>query len=201
MYWYTTTSILLWINSVIFSGILGETQDTILGLDPYKSDTKGYCSFFNNRAPKPQPSLKNCTWFIDYSCCYQEEIAVQFGRVKALPGASLACQKYTNYLMCYMCAPFQNIFYERERLTVCEEFCNEWYGACKSAILKGSVVGSLYKNGRDFCTSRSYEVATMSSKKCFFFDTKFDKTSNGYSIKSNIFEIFCVLTLLYTMLR
>ena len=46
--------------------------------------------------------------------------------------------RYTNYLMCYICAPFQNRFYGQEKLTVCEEFCNAWYSACSTAILKGN---------------------------------------------------------------
>jgi hypothetical protein len=55
-------------------------------------------------------SLKNCTWFRENSCCMQEEIDATFDRVKPLVGASPACQRYTNYLMCYICAPYQNTF-------------------------------------------------------------------------------------------
>lgn len=136
-----------------------------------------YCSFFDNRAPKPQPSLKNCTWFRENSCCMQEEIDATFGRVKPLVGASPACQRYTNYLMCYICAPYQNTFYFRERLTMCEGFCNSWYQACGSAILKGSVISSLYTNGKAFCKSRSFEV--KNDKDCFYFHTSQDTTSSG----------------------
>ena len=85
-----------------------------------------YCSFFNNREPKPQANLRNCTWFRKNSCCVQEEIDGTFARVKALPGSSPACQKYTNYLLCYICAPNQYTFYSKGYLTVCEEFCNAW---------------------------------------------------------------------------
>lgn len=134
--------------------------------DPY------YCSFFNNRAPKPQSNLFNCTWFRVNSCCVQEEIDETFGQVKTLPGASPACQKYTNYLMCYICHPEQNTFYLQGYLTVCEEFCNAWYHACGSAILKGSMVKELYKSGEQFCKSRSYKVKSMSTLGCFFFDKK-----------------------------
>ncbi|XP_069125711.1 riboflavin-binding protein-like [Argopecten irradians] len=140
-----------------------------------------YCSFFNNRAPKPQPTLRNCTWFKENSCCMQEEIAETFGQVKSLPGASPACQQYTNYLMCYICAPYQNFFYKQENLWVCEEFCDAWYGACGSAILKGSRVNQLYTNGRDFCKSRSYKVNTIAEKNCFFFDKSMDTTSGQRS--------------------
>ena len=52
-----------------------------------------FCSFFNNRAPSPQPSLRNCTWFKKNSCCKQEEIDATFGTVKPLPGSSPECQR------------------------------------------------------------------------------------------------------------
>ncbi|KAK3575845.1 hypothetical protein CHS0354_008027 [Potamilus streckersoni] len=142
-----------------------------------------YCSFFQNRAPTPQPNLKNCTWFKENSCCQQEEIDATFGGVKPLLGASQSCQRYTNYLMCYICAPYQSIFYSRERLAVCEEFCNVWFEACGSAVLKGSIISHLYTNGRDFCKSRSYEVDTMVNNKCFFFDSNLDRKSSAVSIK------------------
>ncbi|XP_060588609.1 riboflavin-binding protein-like [Ruditapes philippinarum] len=134
------------------------------GFDP---DSLDFCSFFNNRAPSPQPSLRNCTWFKKNSCCKQEEIEATFGTVKPLPGSSPGCQRYTNFLMCYICAPNQNLFYGQEKLTVCEEFCNAWYSACSSAILKGSVIGDLYTNGREFCEKRNFMCEPMANKNCF----------------------------------
>ncbi|XP_025086518.1 uncharacterized protein LOC112559434 [Pomacea canaliculata] len=138
-----------------------------------------YCSFFNNRAPEVQRGLKNCTWFKESSCCRQEEIDATFGRVKPLRGASPECQRYTNYLMCYICSPDQSLFYLMESLTVCEEFCNAWYDACRTAILKGSVIRDLYDNGRSFCASRRFKVDTVKNGRCFFFDARQDK--NGAS--------------------
>ncbi|XP_052791192.1 uncharacterized protein LOC128225176 [Mya arenaria] len=138
-----------------------------------------FCSFFNNRAPSPQPNLRNCTWFKKNSCCTQEEIDATFGTVKPLPGSTPECQRYTNYLMCYICAPFQNKFYRQEKLTVCEEFCNAWYAACSSAILKGSVIGRLYTNGREFCEKRNYQCEPMESQNCFTFDSALDNTSGA----------------------
>ncbi|CAI9721509.1 Hypothetical predicted protein [Octopus vulgaris] len=137
-----------------------------------------YCSFFSNRAPSPQPTLKNCTWFKSNSCCMQEEIAATFGNVKPLPGANEKCQNYLNYLMCYICAPNQNVFYLRERLTVCKEFCNNFYEACRYAILKGSVIGNLYPNGSEFCLSRSFKVDDASNGKCFNHDFQ-EETTDG----------------------
>ena len=137
--------------------------------------SQDHCSFFNNRAPKAQPGLKNCTWYKNNSCCLQQEIAATFDTVKPLKGASQQCQKYINYLMCYICAPNQNLFYSKERLTVCLEFCDKLYSACSSATLKGSIIGTLYPDGRAFCESRRFQVSTQ---RCFTFDEKLD-TSNA----------------------
>lgn len=153
-----------------------------------------FCSFFHNRAPGPQPSLKNCTWFQRNSCCRQEEIDATFGRVKPLPGSSPVCQRYTNYLMCYICAPHQNLFYSRERLTVCVEFCNAWYDACKSVVLKGSTINSLYKNGLAFCESRSFNVETLAKGKCFFYESVFDK-----NIACSIDRLGTMLIIIWTL--
>ena len=136
-----------------------------------------YCSFFNNRAPKAQPGLRNCTWFKEESCCLQQEIQATFGRVKPLKGASQGCQKYINYLMCYICAPDQNLFYQNERLTVCKGFCDNLFDACGSAILKGSVIRDLYSSGEQFCKSRRFLVAETHG--CFSFDDPDWGTSSG----------------------
>ena len=137
-----------------------------------------FCSFFNNRAPKAQPGLKNCTWFKDNSCCQEQEIKATFGRMKPLKGASVECQKYINYLMCYICAPNQNLFYRQERLTVCVEFCDKLYDACQSAILKGSIIGNLYDDGTEFCLSRRFQVEE-GTDTCFRFDEKLDTSSRS----------------------
>ncbi|XP_076440931.1 uncharacterized protein LOC143280177 [Babylonia areolata] len=150
------------------------------GVEKMEVETeKKYCSFFNNRAPEVQRNLKNCTWFKESSCCRQEEIDATFGRVKPLRGASLDCQRYTNYLMCYICSPDQYLFYLMESLTVCEEFCQSWFEACQTAILKGSVIKTLYENGKDFCESRRFKVDTVKNGKCFFFDARMDKNGAG----------------------
>ena len=74
-----------------------------------------YCSFFNNRAPKAQPGLRNCTWFKENSCCLQQEIEATFGRVKPLKGASPACQRlYQLSHVLYMCPGPESILPEGE---------------------------------------------------------------------------------------
>lgn len=142
-----------------------------------------YCSFFSNRAPSPQPGLKNCTWFKSNSCCLQEEISATFGRVKPLPGADKNCQNFLNYLMCYICAPDQNTFYLRERLTVCREFCNNFYEACRTAVLKGSIIGDLYSNGSQFCLSRSFKVDDAANGYCFNHAIQ-EKTSGAVTLRT-----------------
>ena len=142
-----------------------------------------YCSFFNNRAPRPQPTLNNCTWYRDNCCCMPQELKIIFARLKPMPGASPECIRYMNYLMCYICSPDQYRFYGREYLTVCLEFCNQWYRACRQSIMEGSVISHLYGNGRDFCEDRNFKVDGDTSvspkyRQCFFF------TSDGKSMPS-----------------
>ena len=153
-------------------GIIGAEIITVT------NKNQSFCSFFNNRAPKAQPGLKNCTWFKENSCCQEQEIKATFDRMKPLKGASVECQKYINYLMCYICAPNQNLFYREERLTVCVEFCDKLYDACKNAFLKGSVIHKLYQTGTAFCLSRRFQVEA-GTDTCFRFDEKLDTSSSS----------------------
>ncbi|CAH1794236.1 unnamed protein product [Owenia fusiformis] len=148
------------------------------------STEQEFCPFFNNRAPKPQPHLKNCTWYKENSCCLQREISATFGKVKPLQGASEECQRYVNYVMCYMCSPNQYLFYSKERLTVCEEFCDKWYEACKTAILKGSRFEELYQNGREFCEKRRFIIDAEENGRCFTFSDTLARSS-GKKISPN----------------
>ena len=106
-----------------------------------------YCSFFNNRAPRPVTNLKNCTWYRNSSCCLQREIDATFGQVQPLRGASPRCQLWLNYLICYICSPDQNNFYRRERLTVCEEVCDGFLQACGDAVADGKRIRETYNTG------------------------------------------------------
>jgi hypothetical protein len=62
-------------------------------------------------------------------------------------------------------------------LQVCEEFCNRWYDACKTAILKGTVIKTLYESGKKFCLSRRFKVEPAANGRCFNFDPLNDKNS------------------------
>jgi len=134
-----------------------------------------YCPFYNNRGTSPQPFLKNCTWYKDNSCCQQIEIDYAFASLKPPQGASKECQRQLNYLMCYICDPKQYKFYKNEYLTVCPRFCDNLYGACKNAILKGSVIGDLYANGSQFCKSRRFIVGKSNNEEnCFHYSGEHD---------------------------
>mgnify|MGYP001792158869 CR=1 FL=1 len=157
-----------------------------------------YCPFYNNRGPSPQPFLDNCTWYRDNACCKQEEITYGFANVKPPQGASDRCLRQLNYLTCYVCAPTQYKFYINEYLYVCSEFCDNFYDACKDAILKGSVISNLYENGRQFCESRRFKVGDRSEDKCFYFSE--DLVSNSARSLNSQYIIDILLQLLTAVL-
>lgn len=144
-----------------------------------------YCPFYNNRGTSAQPFLKNCTWYADNACCTQIEIDYAFANVKPPQGASPACLRQLNYLMCYICDPLQYKFYRNEYLTVNLTFCDNLYDACKDAILKGSVIRNLYKDGEEFCQSRRFLVSkSEDSVQGFFYDNALD-SNDGEMIHFN----------------
>ena len=138
---------------------------------------ENYCPYFKNRAPAPQPSLKNCTWYKDNACCLQTELDLIFPQVLPPLGASDKCLRYTNFLMCYVCAPDQNLFYNDERLTVCEAFCDKWFAACGEAKLKGMKIKELFKSGKEFCQARKFSVGDTSGSNCFTYDAKVESSA------------------------
>lgn len=149
--------------------IAGEVTKTIA--------IENYCPYFKNRAPVPQPSLKNCTWYKENACCLQTELDLIFPQVLTPLGASEKCLRYTNFLMCYVCAPEQNLFYIDERLTVCEAFCNKWFAACGDAKLKGMKIKGLFNSGKEFCQARKFSVDDTSSSNCFNYDKKVESSA------------------------
>ncbi len=150
--------------------------NTVHVLAEHRNDTELFCTFFNNRAPKPEPNLRNCTWYKENSCCTQQEIDISFSQMKSFIGASDACQRYTNYLMCYICDPYQFTFYIWRRLSVCEEFCDAFLENCGNATLKGVKIHNLYKSGTEFCDGRRFEVKPRKSGECFYFDSTMEKS-------------------------
>ena len=160
---------------------------------------KHYCPYFKNRAPSPQVNLENCTWYKDNSCCLNHEIKSIFSTVPTtLMAANEACRKYTNYLMCYVCAPNQETFYHDETLTVCNEFCNRWHGACRDALWKEFTVASLYNNGSEFCRARKFVVAAKDDKRtgCFTFASSENSGGSVSAVSAMIWSFgLVVLTL------
>ncbi len=73
---------------------------------------------------------------------------------------------------------------------MCLEFCDKLYDACRSATLKGSIIGKLYPDGSAFCESRRFQVA---AEHCFIFDEKLD-TSFG---TRNVAKHFLVTLMLF----
>lgn len=47
-----------------------------------------------------------------------------------------------------------------------------WY-----VYVAGSMIGDLYRNGREFCEKRNYQCEPMESQNCFTFDSTLDKVS------------------------
>jgi len=143
---------------------------------------EAYCPFYNNRGTSPQPFLKNCTWYKENACCQQIQIDYGFASVKPPQGASKKCLEQLNFLMCYICDPAQYKFYRNEYLTVCTEFCNNLYDACKDAILKGSVISNLYESGTKFCESRRFKVKQLDeSGDCFYYNGPMKSSAHSFT--------------------
>lgn len=155
-----------------------------------------FCSYFGNRAPSPQPSLTNCTWYREESCCLQEEISALFPRVSPPVGASQRCRNYVTYLMCFVCAPTQSNFYIRQRLTVCESFCNDFFDACRDARLDGQTIASQYASGSAFCRDRKYIVST-NQETCFTLDPgkRTLSASNRVQATLSLVQLFALASL------
>ena len=136
-----------------------------------------YCPYFKNRAPEPRPNLKNCTWYKQKACCLQSELDLLFPSVLPPLGATAKCLRYTNFLMCYICAPDQNLFYENERPTVCEGFCDKWFAACGEAKLKGIKIKDLFVSGKEFCLARKFNVRSAGDGGCFTFEREITSSS------------------------
>ncbi|XP_065176817.1 voltage-dependent calcium channel subunit alpha-2/delta-1-like [Sycon ciliatum] len=126
-----------------------------------------FCSFFGNKSPSPQPGLRNCTWYKESSCCVNEEINSLFSQVRIPANSNGNCSNYITYLMCYVCDPRQSNFYAQERLTVCEDFCNDLLSACQDARLQGVRLGTRYgTNGSAYCADRRFQVSSR-TESCF----------------------------------
>ncbi|KAJ7362050.1 hypothetical protein OS493_013138 [Desmophyllum pertusum] len=144
-----------------------------------------YCPYFKNRGPSKQDNLRNCSWYKENSCCHDEEIEFAFQQLTPLVSASSECAEYMNYLYCYICAPNQNTFFKDFTLTVCEEFCDRLYSACKNAELKGRKIKYIYKNGKGFCKGRRFEMDKEANGRCFTFNPELGTKSTSKRVSVN----------------
>lgn len=155
-----------------------------------------YCPYFQNRAPSPQPSLENCTWYKEKACCLNEELAIIFSNLLPMAGADKKCLEALNHLYCYVCSPEQSNFFTRDMLTVCEESCDIVYAKCANALLKGVPWRELYSNGTEFCAARKFRVEKSATGQCFDF-TKLLKSFAMSTRSSLILLLLCLLYLAY----
>ena len=190
----------MYLTLVLFVVTFLNGGDSAKSESAFKSK-ENYCPYFKNRAPKPQPDLKNCTWYKEKACCLQTEIDLIFPLVLPPLGAADKCLRYTNFLMCYVCAPDQNLFYKDERLTVCESFCDKWFAACGTAKLKGMNVKDLFESGKDFCLTRKFLVESASEADCFSFEQKIlnSATSSLVAFPSLWFSGISTILILYAI--
>lgn len=65
----------------------------------------------DDRFPKSEKGLANCTWYEDDACCKRTEVASVFESMFTLHQASKQCRNMMNYLMCFFCAPDQYLWY------------------------------------------------------------------------------------------
>lgn len=129
--------------------------------------TLKYCPYFGNRLAGPQPSLENCSWFLNQSCCNQDEVDSIFEDIIPLFNVNQQCRQTMSYLMCYICSPDQKDFYADRRLTICDDMCQDIYDSCYNATYKGDPLNYWYRNGIEFCQGRQFQVGQYHLGKCY----------------------------------
>ena len=89
------------------------------------------------------------------SCCGVSEEArlVAPFEEHLVTGELLGCQQQLNYLLCWPCDAGQQYYYDLEHneLSVCRSFCDDLYGACKSAGVKGAPLATSVSDGPAVC--------------------------------------------------
>ncbi|CAF1555852.1 unnamed protein product [Adineta steineri] len=120
---------------------LEEYEDDV-ELIKLRFDSTRPCRFFSDdRYPKVEEGLANCSWYEKDACCKRTEVASVFESMYTLHQASTQCRNMMNYLMCFFCAPDQYLWYIKKRVKICETFCNEFYQHCKTAEFSGNTIG------------------------------------------------------------
>ncbi|CAF3040301.1 unnamed protein product [Rotaria socialis] len=167
---------------------LEEYEDDV-ELIKIRFDTTRPCRFFSDeRYPKVEKGLANCSWYEDDACCKRTEVASVFESMFTLHQASAQCRNMMNYLMCFFCAPDQYLWYIKKRVKICQTFCDELYKNCKTAEFSGNVIGTLYKSGLQFCEANNFNMVTSD---CFKFDENvFSSASKLFQSTISIFSLF-----------
>lgn len=68
----------------------------------------------------------------------------------------------------------------------------------------GSMIGDLYRNGREFCEKRNYQCEPMESQNCFTFDSTLDKVSAAqktFYVNVETSFLYFVLLILHTFVE
>ncbi|KAK7093770.1 uncharacterized protein [Littorina saxatilis] len=127
------------------------------------------CSYFYaDRYAKPEGGLVNCSWYSNQACCKRTEVTSVFSNIEPLHSASRSCRNQLNYLMCFFCSPDQHLWFIKQKLRVCAEYCDSLYEDCLKAGVGKRTFGEEYDNGTMFCEAQNFEVIDGAS--CFEYD-------------------------------
>ena len=80
-------------------------------IDSWDQKRATFVSLADERYPKVEKGLANCSWYEDDACCKRTEVASVFESMFTLHQASRQCRNMMNYLMCFFCAPDQYLWY------------------------------------------------------------------------------------------
>ncbi|EGD73941.1 hypothetical protein PTSG_05636 [Salpingoeca rosetta] len=126
--------------------------------------TAQQCPFFpDGRQPQRQPTLGNCTHYIESACCTRAEVSSVFAELPRLKAPKnkkdpSECYAEMNNLLCYFCSPAQSDFYREGVPVVCERMCNRVYRRCKRFSVNGVKMEDAYSSGTKFCEAQGFIV-------------------------------------------
>lgn len=208
--------LIMWRTLKIFSicvislVIVSVTRCQILLTEHLERDTAvHFCSFFGRRSPQPDKALTECVWYKNSSCCREYERQSYFnGNAKILSKdfdkskLTAECFKHFGYLMCYVCAPNQNVFFRAGRLSVCRSSCDLLYDQCKTSNIDiFGTVEQLYSNGTQLCLSRKFLVVDeRQSTSCFLLDPDSYVSAEG-RLKPRFSELIAVSLFVLTFIN
>eukprot|EP00761_Pharyngomonas_kirbyi_P014673 gb/GECH01014703.1/.p1 GENE.gb/GECH01014703.1/~~gb/GECH01014703.1/.p1 ORF type:complete len:208 (+),score=22.22 gb/GECH01014703.1/:1-624(+) len=134
---------------------------SVTNADSGTNETRRTCPYFHQRFTQAQSkeTMTNCTHYHKESCCLPSEREHIFAGFPTLPGATSGdCRQQLNFLMCWVCSPYQKNWFVENRLVVCDTFCNRLYDKCSDALFSGKKIGDRFQNGTEFCQSLAFNV-------------------------------------------